>query len=127
MDVSSRYARYAAQASASPERYTRRAWGFSAVGVPEKKRSTLRAPRGELYLAIRGVSILRQTYSMVKSGETTVPYCAAFAPPGSVPFVLGEIVRVQMPHQHRILASHGRVSLAKPAFMSARNETYSPK
>ncbi len=25
----------------SPLRYTRRAWGFSAVGIPEKKRSTL--------------------------------------------------------------------------------------
>jgi hypothetical protein len=43
MDVSSRYARYAAHAFASPQRYTRRAWGFSAVGIPEKKRSTLRA------------------------------------------------------------------------------------
>jgi hypothetical protein len=30
----SRYARYAAHAFASPERYTRCAWGFSAVGTP---------------------------------------------------------------------------------------------
>ena len=32
-----------------------------------------------------------------------MPYCAAFALLGSVPFVLGEMVSVQMPHQHSIL------------------------
>ena len=46
-----------------------------------------------------------KTHSIVKSGETTVPYCAAFALLGSVPFVLGDMVSVQMPHQHRILGN----------------------
>jgi hypothetical protein len=88
--------------SASPERYTRRAWGLSAVGIPEKNRSTL-CLVGLSCNTREGDMVLRLTYSIVKRGETTVPYCAAFAPLGSAPFVLGEIVSVQMPHQHRIL------------------------
>jgi hypothetical protein len=48
------------------------------------------------------------TYSIVKRGETTVPYWAASALLGSEPFSLGEIVSVQIPHQHRIL---GEVSI----------------
>jgi hypothetical protein len=46
----------------------------------------------------------------VKSGETTAPYCAVFALLGRVPFVLGEMVSVQMPHQHRTLGE-GRKSI----------------
>jgi hypothetical protein len=50
------------------------------------------------------------TYSIVKSGETTAPYCAVFALLERVPFVLGEMVSVQMPHQHRTLEGGGRKS-----------------
>ena len=33
----------------------------------------------------------------------TVLYCAAFTLLGRAPFMLGEMVSIQMPHQHRIL------------------------
>ena len=35
--VSSRYEWYADHAFASPQRYTQRAWGFSAFGIPEEE------------------------------------------------------------------------------------------
>jgi hypothetical protein len=76
--------------------------GLSAVGIPVKNRSTL-CLVGLSCNMREGDMVLRLTYSIVKRGETTVPYCAAFAPLGSAPFVLGEIVSVQMLHQHRIL------------------------
>jgi hypothetical protein len=121
--------RYVAQASASPLRNTRRAWGFSAVGIPEKKRSTLTVQKavGEFYIYIYKTD--RQTHSMVKSGETTAPYCAALAPPESVPFVLGEIVSVQMPHQQRILSDSVTIASIFPvtSIPKKKKVTYSPK
>ena len=70
----------------------------------------------------------------MKSGETTAPYCAAFALPGSVPFVLGEMVSVQMPHQHRILGRGGHTYTtavfswrAVQHFIDIQWRTHSPK
>jgi hypothetical protein len=67
-------------------------------------------------------TVLRDaTYSIVNRGETTAPYCAAFAPLGSVPLVLGEMVSVQMPHQHRILwmlrRGGGEFIIGRPTFI----------
>jgi hypothetical protein len=87
-------------------RDTRGAPGASLpLGYPRRREvrcARVRAGQYELRAAVRWIKYWK-THSIVKSGETTAPYCAALALLGSVPFVLGEIVSVQMPHQHRNL------------------------
>lgn len=43
------------------------------------------------------------TYMTVKMGDMIAPYCADLEEDDSVPFVVGERHRIQMPHQHIIL------------------------
>ena len=65
----------------------------------------------------------RKTHKNVKSGETTEPCCAALAPNGRDPFVVGERQRIQIPHQQSILYLEFRIMVTNEADM----DTHSPK
>ena len=47
--------------------------------------------------------ICKSTHIIVKTGDTTDPYCAPLIDFGRSPSVVGDKQRIQIPHQHNIL------------------------